>query len=454
MGFDVDYQLENGHKLQTLAADYDIRTLDGRELQCAAAKITPYIGTPYVVAFSLVPAVVMALVGVAAWQTHASEMGVDRFVDFSSALVSHQGPVWDTIMDIGVYLRYLQFAFLSSSLTIEYPGFLQPVTSNAAWSSLMFWRGPYDGGRTWPGVERGMYVGNATVGMNSMVMVLGFPRIMDFVFDAFLNLAILMSALFAILYVVHRLASTWNPQTSTSRNAQTRKLAFMSVEVCLSLFSMPLLAYMSNDWWLRGYVSNYRLASILLTVLALVYVHYIITRPFLRPKRSTELSDDPQRASKHRFDFREVLQSLASYIPHFMPLLQALTVGALQDWGHVQAIVFFAAEAAILVQTAMSKQVSFRFSRSHAVFLCVFRLIIISMLIPLALLIYEAPKQSIGYAILALHGIVIIPGFLATSMWRMYVVARKARYRNRVSSRGRSEEDINAQPVSDHPPGL
>lgn len=153
----------------------------------------------------------------------------------------------------------------------------------------MFWRGPYDGGRTWPGVERGIYVGNATVGTNSMVMVLGFPRIMDFVFDAFLNLAILMSALFAILCVVHRLASTRKPQTSTStsRNVQTRKLAFMSVEVCMSLFSMPLLAYMNNDWWLRGYVSSYRFALILLTVLVLVYVHYIITRPFLRPKRST-----------------------------------------------------------------------------------------------------------------------------------------------------------------------
>ncbi|OAQ97378.1 hypothetical protein LLEC1_01593 [Akanthomyces lecanii] len=443
--FDIDYQLEHGHQLQTLAAEYELRTLDGRELECAAAKITPYIGTPFVVAFSLVPAVVMAFVGAAAWQTHAAEMGVDRFVDFSSALVSHQGPVWATIMDMGVYLHYLQFVFLSSSLSVEYPGFLQPVTSNAAWSSLMFWRGPYDGGLAWPGVDQGIYVSNATVGMNSMVMVLGFPRIMDFLFDALLNLAMLVGALFAILCAVHRLASSWTIQTSASGGVHTWKLAFMSVEVCLSFFSMPLLAYMSNDIWLRGYVSNYRLGLIVLTALVLVYVHYIITRPFLHTKYSAELSNNPQRASNYKFDIRRALQSLSSYIPHFMPLLQAVAVGALQSSGYAQTIIFFTAEATVLAHTSLSKKGRFRFSRSHTVFLYAFRLITASMTIPLALFIEEALKQSIGYVILCLHGIVILFCFLATSIWRLYLVTGKESYRNRLSAQGRRDGHIDVQ---------
>ncbi len=445
--FQVDYQLEHGHKLQTLAAEYDFRKVNGQELDCAAAKVTPYIGTPYAVAFNLVPAGVMALVGVAAWQTHAAELGVDHFVDFSSALVSHQGPVWDTIMDIGVYLRYLQFAFLSSSLSIEYPGFLPPIASNLAWSSLMFWRGPYDGGLTWPGVEQGIYVSNATFGMDYMVRMLGFPRIMDFMFDAFLNLVILMGALLAILGAVHMLASRWNPEMS-SRGVHTPKLAYMSVEVCLSLFSMPLLAYMSNDLMLMGYLPKYRVGLVALTILVLLYVHYIITRPFLHSQRSTELSNEFQYTSKQTISIRGALKSLLSYIPHFMPLLQAIAVGALQSWGYVQTIVLFAAEAAILVHAAMSKKAPFRFSRSHTVFLCAFRLITISMLIPLALLIDEAPKQSIGYVILCLHGIVIIPGFLATSAWRLYLVTRRARYGSGISSRGRSDEQNDSPSVS------
>lgn len=445
--FDVEYQLEHDHKLQTLAAEYHFQTTSGQELDCAAAKITPYIGTAYAVAFNLVPAGVMALVGAAAWQTHAAEVGVDRFVDFSSALVSHQGPVWDTIMDTGVYLRYLQFAFLSSSISVEYPGFLPPIASNLAWSSLMFWRGPYDGGLTWPSVEQGIYVSNSTFGLDYMVRKLGFPRIMDFLFDAFLNMAILIGALLAVLCIVHMLASRRHPHTSTTRGAHARKLAYMSVEVCLSLFSMPLLAYMSNDLMLMGYLPNYRVTLIALAMLVLVYIHYVITRPFLHHKRPTELSNGPPRKSNTKFDIRGALQSLSLYIPHFMPLVQAIAVGALQSWGYVQAIVLFAAEAAILVHTALNKIGPFRFSQSETAFLCAFRLIIVSLLIPMALLSEEASKQAIGYVMLCLHGIVIIPGFLASSIWRLYIVFRKFRYRSRSSSRGCSDAHPDAQSV-------
>lgn len=380
----------------------------------------------------------MAIVGAAAWQTHAVEMGVDHFVDFSSALVSHQGPVWETIMDTAVYLRYLQFAFLSSSLSIEYPGFLPPIASNVAWSSLMFWRGPYDGGLTWPGVEQGMYVSNATYGMDYMVRMLGFPRIMDFMFDAFLNLAILMGALLAVLCIIHVLASRSSPQSSTSWGGHSRKLARMSVTVCLSLFSMPLLAYMSNDLMLMGYLPNYRVTLIGLTILALVYVHYLIMRPFLHSKRGTVLPDESSRKSNHSFDVKGLLRSLSRYIPHLMPLLQAVAIGALQDWGLVQVIVLCVTEAVILIHTALSKNVPFRFSRSKTAFLSAFRLITMSMLIAMALSIEEAARQWIGYTVLCLHGIVIIPGFLATSIWRLYLVFRKDSRGNIVSLPGPS----------------
>lgn len=444
--FDVEYQLEHGHKLQTLTAEYEFRTTAGRQLECAAAKITPYIGTAYIVVFTLVPAGVMALVGAAAWQTHAAELGVDHFVDFSSALVSHQGPVWETIMDMGVYLRHLQFVFLSSSLSIEYPGFFQPVTSNAAWSSLMFWRGPYDGGLTWPGTEQGVYVSNGTFGMNHMTMVLGYPRIMDFMFDAFLNLAVLIVALIVILCVVHWLASRSNPRPSALSGIHTRKLAYMSVEVCLSLFSFPLISYMSNDLMLMGYLPNYRVGLIALTMLILLYVHFIITRPFLRSRRRIGLSNDAQSTSRQSFNLSRAFQTFLSYMPHFMPLLQAVAVGALQSWGVVQVIVLFVAEIAILMHTTMAKNVLFRFSRLQTALLSASRLITISILIPMALLEGEAMRQRIGYAILCLHGVVILVGFPATSIRRLYLI--KVLHR-KLSSRRQGDEPIDTESVSE-----
>ena len=38
----------------------------------------------------------------------------------------------------GDCLQYLQFAVLTAGLTLDYPGFFQPVLSQGSWSVLMF----------------------------------------------------------------------------------------------------------------------------------------------------------------------------------------------------------------------------------------------------------------------------------------------------------------------------
>ncbi|THC97519.1 hypothetical protein EYZ11_002999 [Aspergillus tanneri] len=122
---ELEYSFGHAHRLHTLAAELSFKAQESVEVDCAAVKVTPYIGIAASAILTYIP------VGV-------------------------QGPIWDVTLDIADYLRYLQFIFLAGSLTMEYPGFYQPVVSQVAWSSLLYWSGPIDHGFTWTGVEGGM----------------------------------------------------------------------------------------------------------------------------------------------------------------------------------------------------------------------------------------------------------------------------------------------------------
>ena len=368
---------------------------------------------------------VFFLAVVASWHIHSVKVGVDGFADYTSAIFSHQGPAWETILDGGVVLSYFQFVFLSSSLDVEYPGFFQPIVSKLAWSSLLFWRGPYDGGRTYPGVDQGMYVSNATFGMDHMVRVLGFPRIMDVMFDTFLNLAILVVALILVSGAAYAISSRKIQQAISS--ATVRKIAAFSVSACLSLFSMPLLAYMSNDLMLIGYLPSYRVSLIGLTMLILVYLHYLVTRPFSHGKASSATTNWPSNENEKRFKFRNLLESLVHHLPNLIPLLQAITIGSLQEHGLTQLIILCSSEAAFLVHTALSHSTLFRLSRSQTALISGFRLVSMSLLIVMVCPASEAAKQLVGYVVLCLHGLVIAPGFLCAILWRLYACKRKRR---------------------------
>ncbi|KAJ5384703.1 hypothetical protein N7517_002614 [Penicillium concentricum] len=208
--YEILYSFGNAHQLQTAVAEINFRTQDGAQLDCVVAKITPKIGTAASVILTYLPAVVMALVGVASWKTHAND--ALRWISLieSRATWSILGPMWEIISDIAGYLQYLQFIFLAGSLTLKYPGFYQPIVSQVAWSSLLYWTGPINHGFTYPGVEDGMYVTNGSYGLEFMSQTLGFPQMPDITIDSFVNLSILLFAVVIISLILCLIISRLN----------------------------------------------------------------------------------------------------------------------------------------------------------------------------------------------------------------------------------------------------
>ena len=102
-------------------------------------------------------------------------------------------------MDVSDYLRHLQILFLTACMTIGYPGFYVTAVSKLAWSCLLFWRGPIGGGHLHKGIDGGMYVSNASMGMQFMPQVLEHAHAVDRLSDSLIDLAIIAMPMFLVL---------------------------------------------------------------------------------------------------------------------------------------------------------------------------------------------------------------------------------------------------------------
>ncbi|GFF52799.1 hypothetical protein IFM58399_09417 [Aspergillus lentulus] len=430
--YELIYSLSPAHQLQTLAAEFSMKTHNGVELDCAGANITPEIGTTASAALTYTPAGVMVLVGIASWHRHFHKLGRNSPFEYSTARISHD-PVREIIFDLTDYLRYIQFIFLAGSLSIEYPGFYQPIVGHLAWSSLLYWTGPINHGFSYAGVEDGMYVSNASYGLEHMAQMVGFPQVPDIMLDAFINLFILVSALILTLLTLCLITSNQLPPLS----AMIRQAGWIILSMTLPFFSFPLLSYMSYEMILIGYLPNYHLTLVGVAMAVLVCSNYLNVRQYEKEKEQSatssiglSLQDDQSTGS------RELLRCF-TFLPQAIQLLQGIMIGGLQNWGLVQLLVLGACEVIVLLHMILQPHSRFLFSKS--IWCAAVRLLTLSLSIAFARRSSETEKQWIGYIILCLHAVIIFFGFLVDSAWQLFRAAWKRIDGKQTSSMDRAD---------------
>ncbi|KAE8373720.1 hypothetical protein BDV26DRAFT_284909 [Aspergillus bertholletiae] len=408
------YSFGNAHQLHTLATEIAFKTIDGPEVDCAAVKITPDVGRAATIAFTYIPATVVVLVGITSWLKHHHQAGVNSVIE-CRAVWANQGPIWEIVLDIADYIRYLQFIFLAGSLTMEYPGFYQPIVSQVAWSSLLYWTGPIDHGFTYKGVEDGMYVSNASYGLEYMVQMLGFPRMPDVMLDAFINLFILVSGLIVALLILCLIQS--GSGYLPSLTAILWQGGYIILGVILSFFSLPLLSYMSYELILIGYIPNYRVTLVALAIAAVVFAnYYLISRSYKQMCLSDTSSAEAFDQDNPSTGPTRLLQYL-DYLPHAIPLAQGIIIGGLQDWGLVQLLLLVGCEVVVLAHTAIQRHASLFISKTA--WCAIIRFLSLMLSLAFVCTSGEVTKQWVGYVILCLHGAVIIFGFFLISLWQL-----------------------------------
>ncbi|KAE8391728.1 hypothetical protein BDV23DRAFT_193075 [Aspergillus alliaceus] len=407
--YQLVYSFGHTHRLQTLATEISFPGKNGDTIDCAAVKITPDIGPAGAAGFTYVPAAVVAIVGLASWVKQLTQLGRKPLFEYSTSWNS-QGPIWNIILDVESCLQYLQYIFLAGSLSVEYPGFYQPLVSQVSWSSLLYWTGPITHGFTYTGVEDGMYVSNASYGLEYMAQMLAYPQMPDIMLDAFINLLILVLALMVVLPIF------WLALPTVGQlGLFIKKAVCMVLAGALWFFSLPLLSYMSYELILIGYLPNYRVTLVALVMVVIVYLNYLIARHFSgevgrTDSVSTEEEDCPTVLT-------ELMQSVSHYLPRAIPLIQGIIIGGLQDWGLVQLLVLGGCEVLLLLHLAI--QFHTRVFVSKAAWCAIARLLTVLLSIVFACSFSEPLRQWVGYSILCLHGAVVIFVFLFISLWQL-----------------------------------
>ncbi|KAF4996997.1 hypothetical protein FGRMN_4137 [Fusarium graminum] len=432
------FSFSSAHRLQALESTFQFHRKNGEYLDCAIAMITPDMGAPISNAFTFTPLSILVLLTVSSWQRHQKELSYNYVFQHGSAIA---GPLWPTVLDVTGYLRYLQFAFITASMSLKYPGFYVPAVGKLAWANLIFWQGALDGRYFYQGPTGGMYPSNASYGLNFMTQMIGYPDTLDQPTNPLINTLILMSPILILLSISFWILSRPSP-VQPSPLAIGKKAAVTTTGIALCLLSVPLVTFISFELILVGYLPNYRIALAVLMLAIIIGASHFLLR-ILDGHSENRSNNEPGDPNAPIVDVGAIRKALLRHIAYSMPLIQAIGVGSLQDFPSVQLVFVMACECVLLVfhiDSGKEKQLI----TSQTVYISLVRLISLVPMIVFILPTTTAIKQWAGYVILVLHGLVIFLGFTARSIWNLYKTFYKPRDVGRKRSANAAGEGLDS----------
>ncbi|KAH8898413.1 hypothetical protein GQ53DRAFT_742467 [Thozetella sp. PMI_491] len=329
---------------------------------------------------------------------------------------------------VGDCLLYLQFAFLTGSLSVQYPGFYQPAVALINWSALftgsfVTHKYAYTSGRD------GIYELNSThdglSGMSTMIEVLGTSSTVDLWINMLVIIAIIAILTFGGLTVFRLFNQRHNTQrdemvsaATVSRMKQTPSQVLL---VLISYFGLPMVALSFYQF------SSAAARPISLTVLAAVQIVAIIAvfawllRQF-PARRARILIFDHSKRYTYRLQ-AETGDSYKRYgvflvVLFVLVFVRGAAIGGLQISGIGQLAVVGTCEV-VLIASIASFQAYSTFS--------IGTIASAAQLLSLAAQITFLPgvaasdnaKSVVGYAILALHFCFLVLGCFVPAAYHL-----------------------------------
>ncbi|EGY13614.1 uncharacterized protein VDAG_00296 [Verticillium dahliae VdLs.17] len=331
---------------------------------------------------------------------------------------------------VGDCLQYLQFIFLTGSLSLWYPGFYRPAVSMLNWYSL-FLTGPITHGHVYPGSADGIFEINGTYvgthGFDLMHQIVGTPATMTTWTNLVIAMVVVVASAAALLECT-RLAAPRIGETDMAAQAIVMNHGFQHrvnrvLRVVLSYFTMPLIALSCYQITYAALLPGYHTSLAVLLIVIIIAAFAWLVRQI--PARSLGLlvfdSKRYQQVSastssdQHGKAFIVVLFVLA--------FIRGAAVGGLQITPLVQLPMLIACEL-VLLACILGFQAYPAWS--------VGTISALSRVVTLALMVAFVPgvadihvKSAIGYAILLIHSTMLFCGFLGPAVYHLVVLCAR-----------------------------
>ncbi|RYP27305.1 hypothetical protein DL768_011291 [Monosporascus sp. mg162] len=336
----------------------------------------------------------------------------------------------------GDCLQYIQFVVLTGGLTLEYPGFFQPVVSQASWSVLMFNQSFVSNSAPWQSLVDGVYVTNGTYGLERIAQLDGMSQVEDIWAGMMIWLLgivagglVLPQAGFFGRWIFRRI----NNAPEEDRRAKNIPFSIGNVvRVVFNYFLLPIVALSTFQLVVAGRSRGVLVGMAVLTLVVIigfaVWLMYLIATT----KPRAHLFDDLPTVLMYGPLYNTFSDEAAAFalIPITLTIMRGIAIGAVQPEGIAQIVILAACEVVLMLTLHAFRPFHSPTSMNayHTGF-SVLRFVSLILMVTFwsNMGVAEGPKGWIGYIVLIIHGCVLVFGFFLNALQTIIeVIARLA----------------------------
>ncbi|RMZ81910.1 hypothetical protein DV738_g2036, partial [Chaetothyriales sp. CBS 135597] len=439
--FSVAHNMESTYAFASITATLRVQSGDanGQYYSCVSASITPDLRTTLKDLLCYLPLAILLMVALATVSAAVlSPWGSSDILHWSSNFGRDEDVLRLVTPGFGDCLQHIQFILFAGSLTLNYPGFFQPVVSRVGWSALMFNQSFVTHGNGHQAVIDGVYsYGNSSdYGLDRMSKLVGmtdqkdlWAGMMVWLAVIVLGVAVLTQLAFA-LRALHQRLKQEEPQDLRSKNGPFT--AGNIVRICMNFFLLPLVSLSFFQLVIAGRGPAYSVALAVVTLIALLLFSARLLFLFIRVRPRSFLFDDLLTLLSYGPLYNTYSDDVATFalVPIFVNFLRGIAIGALASSGIAQIVLLAVCEIIlILTLNAFRPYPSATSMNIYQTCFSVIRLVTILLSIAFvpSLQVGDSSRGWIGYAILLIHGCVLVFGFFLNAIQTLIeVIARLA----------------------------
>lgn len=436
-GFVTTRNLSSSYAFSSLINSYRIIPADNDKINigCIQASITPKLGSTISSLLTFIPLGIVIMTGIATivaaifnpWN------GTKDVFQWSSNYRRDLDMLRLVTPGFADCLQYLQFVVLTGALSLNYPGFYQPVVANAAWSVLLFNFSLVSEVSTQNPIDN-IYFTSHKHGLGRLTELVGQGDPSDawacfmVVFAGIIGATISITALIAGA----RLAMK-RIKLHESGDLRAKNIPFLGgllVRVVYNYLLLPILSFSAYQLIIAGNspLAVDIIAGIVFAV-AVVVAAFLVRRISTYRPRSPLYDDLPTLLFYGPlYNTYDEAATLFCIVYLGISLVRGASFGFLQPSGIAQLTILASCEIVQILTLNAFRPYSSKTSMNiyHSCF-SVSRLI--SVLFQIAFVpsleVDDAVRGWIGYVILILHGVVLVFGFFMNALQTLAEVAAR-----------------------------
>ncbi|KAI0401839.1 integral membrane protein [Xylaria palmicola] len=425
--FNLSKDFDSSYALASFSPTMIIRYGDrsATTVGCVSATVTPTLGNVgWLLRF--LPLIILLVVGFATvFAAIFSPWGTSDIFHWTSNYGRDPDLLRLVTPGFGDCLNYIQFIVLTGSLSLEYPGFYQPAVSQASWSVLMFNEQFVSKGEPWQSVVDGIYVTPGVYGLERTAQLDGMGEVEDVWAGMIIWLLVIIAAVLFLAQVGFLFRWLWRlVHNDSEEDLRSKNIPFSLgnvIRIIFSYFLLPLVALSAFQLVVASRSQGYLVALAVVTLVLIIGFAAWLMHLIATTKPRAQLFDDLPTVLLYGPLYNTYSDGASGFalVPIIVTLLRGIAIGAVQPSGTAQIVILAGCEVIqILTLQAFRPFHSATSMNAYHVGFSALRFITIIMMVAFisTLGLTNGPKGWIGYAILLIHGAVLLFGFFLNAL--------------------------------------